>query len=100
MNSSIEIMCSSRFRDALNNLGSNYFNGTQLGRIPSVKVKLCSAPAGGKTFAELFSRLALAVSNISVLVVRRSQTRHGAISGGNLGRFINNCYGRLPLIFN
>lgn len=101
MNTSIEIMCSSGFRDALNNLPDNYFNGTVLGVIPSVKVKVCSAPGGGKTFAQLFSKLGLSVSSISVLVVRRSQTRHSAITGGNLGRFIYKYiigYGRLPLL--
>ena len=77
---STSLSCHHGFRDALDS--QLFFNGSQFGESPVVKVRGCSPPA--TTFAHLLSRLGVDLTSVRALVVSRSQDVNRELQGGQL----------------
>ena len=74
-NTSLSIVCHRGFRSGLSEDLPGYFSGTELGEIPVVKLKGCSAPGAGQTFSSQLGRLGVALAGVRALVVSSSGDR-------------------------
>ena len=84
VNSSLSIVCHRGFRSGLSRDLPGYFSGTELGEIPVVKLKGCSAPGPGQTFSSQLGRLGLAQAGVRALVVSSSRDKLGQIEADSL----------------